>query len=699
MSVVLLDWSVRESFHTLDYLSHQAAERDDYEVVWIEYYDRAAQPIVDRVDQAERAGRPCPVDRWIVMDMPRSAYYHKHLMYNVGLLVSRGDLIVICDSDAMMRPTFIGAILAAFSEDPDIVLHLDEVRSASRAYYPFSAPSFAEIEESAGNWRDGATTGIRATRDRLHLLNYGACFCGRREDLLRIGGADESIDYLGHVCGPYELTWRLANLGRREVWHPTEFLYHTWHPGTDGDENYLGPHDGRNVSTTALEARRSGRLMPLVENPAVRLVRGGTPPPDRIEQLVDLAVGDRDVGAWVIDDVKRRTSAGRAALGRGDYATTLRLWEGLEADLLVSPPSACDLGKARYHVRDYGGALAAFDAALDRDPDNPFARRGRGWTLYQQQRVDEAIRDFTRALAADPMDETGAQEARRGRGWALMQRGTSEEALADFDAVAATAAEEDADALQEAHRGRGWCLLRLKRPSEAVQAFEAALQYTHADGPARDDAQNGLRAAHAARVEPRAEPDPPVASRTAEPIKPASRGRTPSEVRASLLSALGWAHLDWSNIADAARAFGESLDLHAGNLDAQCGQARIRFVQDRAGSIDNVNRILACARSACDPVLTARALRARGWMHIQQREFDRAVDDFSEALAALPVDDQAARESALTGRAFAHYRAGRLAQARLDAAARRGCLTISRGRLWMEMRRIQRNLAQRLDRD
>src|SRR4030043_18698 len=68
------------------------------------------------------------------------------------------------------------------------------------------------------------------------------------------------------------MTFRLVNAGKKEVWHQEEFIYHTWHPGTDGMGNYLGPHDGRNVSTTALKARITGRVMPLVENPAIRML-------------------------------------------------------------------------------------------------------------------------------------------------------------------------------------------------------------------------------------------------------------------------------------------------------------------------------------------------------------------------------------------------------------------------------------------
>jgi hypothetical protein len=76
--------------------------------------------------------------------------------------------------------------------------------------------------------------------DIIHSRNYGACFCARRDLLIQIGGADEHIDFIGHICGPYDLTFRLINIGCKEIWHETEFLYHTWHPGQAGENNYLG---------------------------------------------------------------------------------------------------------------------------------------------------------------------------------------------------------------------------------------------------------------------------------------------------------------------------------------------------------------------------------------------------------------------------------------------------------------------------
>jgi hypothetical protein len=119
----------------------------------------------------------------------------------------------------------------------------------------------------------GKTTGLLDTIDPLHTRNYGACMSALREDLINIGGADEHIDYLGHICGPYEMTFRLVNAGKKEVWHEDEFLYHVWHPGQAGFGNYLGPHDGKHVSTTALQCRKTQRILPLVENSAIRMLR------------------------------------------------------------------------------------------------------------------------------------------------------------------------------------------------------------------------------------------------------------------------------------------------------------------------------------------------------------------------------------------------------------------------------------------
>jgi hypothetical protein len=288
LSLILLDWSVRESFHLLHYLRQQSVERDRFEVVFIEYYSRVAEALKPFADQ---------VDTWLLLEMAESCVYHKHLMYNCGLVFANGEIVVLCDSDAMVKDDFIATIIAEFFEQGRIVLHLDQFRNVRRDFYPFNYPSFDEVlGEGCINNADGKTSGIRDPIDPLHSRNYGACMCARREDLIAIGGADEHIDYLGHVCGPYEITFRLANGGFKEIWHETEFLYHTWHPGQAGVDNYQGPHDGRQMSSTALEAFVTKRVQPLAENRAIRLMRAG----ERLAEtgIEDLLIDERYPSEW-----------------------------------------------------------------------------------------------------------------------------------------------------------------------------------------------------------------------------------------------------------------------------------------------------------------------------------------------------------------------------------------------------------------
>ncbi len=266
VSLILADWSVRESFHLLHYLAQQTVPRDQFEVIVIEYYDRVSEAV--RKFEHE-------VDTWMLLEMPAACYYHKHLIYNAGIVVARGDIIVIVDSDAMVKPSFIEAILSNFGRDPNIVYHIDQFRNTRTDLYPFQYPSVEEVL-GAGciNNAGGKTAGIVDQDDPLHSRNYGACMCARRSDLISIGGADMDIDYLGHICGPYEMTFRLTNIGRPEVWDQNEFMYHTWHPGQAGVDNFLGPHH-RHMSLTAFEALASRRWFPLLENGAIAALRTG----------------------------------------------------------------------------------------------------------------------------------------------------------------------------------------------------------------------------------------------------------------------------------------------------------------------------------------------------------------------------------------------------------------------------------------
>jgi radical SAM superfamily enzyme YgiQ (UPF0313 family)/tetratricopeptide (TPR) repeat protein len=400
VSVVLLDWSCRESFHALRYLNNQTVPREQYEIVWIEYYGRRSPEIENGLKENEALGQPPIVDQWIVMGMPGDVYYHKHLMYNIGIFVSRGRIVVICDSDAIFQPTFIESIIAAFKKDPHIVLHLDEVRNEDKRFHPFNYPSLEEvIGKGCINWAKGKTTGLLEKKDPLHARNYGACMCALKEDLVSIGGADEHIDYLGHICGPYELTFRLMNAGKKEVWHPKEFLYHTWHPGSDGLNNYLGPHDGKNLSSKALEAIETKRVFPLLENPVIKLIRSREPAAlVSRECLFDQLINKNAVAGWRIDDNKFLMSLGRIAYHRKEYEEALLHWQKLPDPAIFGSQFLSELGWAYYFVVNYDEAVKVFTEALSLHPDHQPALVGLGWAYIKQNFPDKAKDVFQKAI-------------------------------------------------------------------------------------------------------------------------------------------------------------------------------------------------------------------------------------------------------------------------------------------------------------
>lgn len=281
VSIILLDWSVRESFHTLEYLNHQRIDRSRYQIVWIEYYDRRPPEIDGMMSRSRKLGIPSPVDTWIVMNTPRQEYYHKHKMYNLGILNSPGRIVVIMDSDAIVKTTFIGEVIEEFGKFGRLALHFEQIRNFDQKFYPFNYPTIDEIiGPGCVNAVNGVPTGLPDSAKSLkedwnlwHVYNYGACLCARRDDLITIGGADEHEDYLGHICGPYEMTARLINAGISDKLHDSHFLYHVWHPNQGGDNNYCGPNNGRGMSTTAMEIPKTGRVLPLVENEGIRKIR------------------------------------------------------------------------------------------------------------------------------------------------------------------------------------------------------------------------------------------------------------------------------------------------------------------------------------------------------------------------------------------------------------------------------------------
>jgi hypothetical protein len=380
VSIILLDWGVRESFHSLTYLNRQDIDRSTFEILWVEYYDHVPEKLDEQFRGSLAQSRPL-VDQWIVLGAPREAHVHKHYCYNVGIALARGRICVICDSDAIYPSNFVRRLIDCFEGEERLVVHLDQIRNENRRYYPFSYPNPDELlaDPMSINWDGGRTRGLLPGADRLHEANYGACMAAQRDALIGIGGADEHIDYLGYICGPYELTFRLVNEGFREWWLNDLFTIHTWHPSAGGAGNVAGPSDGRGISRRALEAKQTHRVLPFKENSALAILRADP-------------------------------HAQRDAIIPALEATDFSLWCGKVAGLqTLDPPQLVHQGIRRHNIIRYGGLYYAVPQS-----DGPFLPEMADQREYREKYVHGAdVDEVVRRVPRIGLARRGIRFARR----------------------------------------------------------------------------------------------------------------------------------------------------------------------------------------------------------------------------------------------------------------------------------------------
>ena len=277
ISVVLHDCGFREHFITPIYLNRQNIPRDDYEIVWVELYDKIKPELAEMKKQGI-------VDKVITLNQPRTTPYRRQLILNPAILESEGEIVCFMDADTLCLPTILSSIINAFEQFEKIVLYIDEVRHA--VIEEIIAMNYPVLKATSKR-----TRGMKFLEDHMgtpflkhndiknsdpYSRNYGACFSAFRKDLISIGGADETEEYDGAFGGPFEMGWRLLNRGFKEYWHPHEYIVHVWHPGTDGTDitnlpSKLNP-DGH-MNLCAFRALEKRTVYPIRENEKIKTLR------------------------------------------------------------------------------------------------------------------------------------------------------------------------------------------------------------------------------------------------------------------------------------------------------------------------------------------------------------------------------------------------------------------------------------------
>lgn len=152
-----------------------------------------------------------------------------HTDANAALLRARGEVITLCDGTLVLPEHFAESIVASFDDGQG----------------GLTRPLLLQ-HRLAGHDPDPRLAG---------------CLSMRRVDALRLGGLDEH-PHFDTAGAPFELGWRLINAGIEACWHPRVTL----------DLARPVPRSDAALAA-ALDALASGRLLPLLENAAVRTAR------------------------------------------------------------------------------------------------------------------------------------------------------------------------------------------------------------------------------------------------------------------------------------------------------------------------------------------------------------------------------------------------------------------------------------------
>lgn len=198
----MIDGSFREGFHAIPAFTAQDMPRDDFEVIWVEYYDRV-DPAIAATDAR-------------VITLGRQGEYHSSYCFNAGIEAARGELILIPDGDLVAKPHFLSSMWRLHRENPKLVTY----------NYRYNEPKDVHRD-------DIDIAHLERTGVLTHPSNWGGCLGVRRHWLLEVNGYEmHPLFGTGDHGNDFDMYVRLKNLGLHVCWPPEPVLYHPWHPGT-----------------------------------------------------------------------------------------------------------------------------------------------------------------------------------------------------------------------------------------------------------------------------------------------------------------------------------------------------------------------------------------------------------------------------------------------------------------------------------
>lgn len=208
ISVIMIDGGFRERAYGAEYFSKQKFPADEYEILWVEFYDKV-HPDLHKYPRVK------------VIALNNKGIYHSSYCFNAGIRDAKGEILVIPDADIMVGEDFLSTVYQEHDRNHELVMY----------FHRFCQP------EHLVKGEDSSFDYIRRTSriPEFGIENYGGCLSVRKRWLLEIDGYEQHRAFAtGNHANGRDVYTRLKNLGLNIKWHPRQYLYHPWHYGSSG---------------------------------------------------------------------------------------------------------------------------------------------------------------------------------------------------------------------------------------------------------------------------------------------------------------------------------------------------------------------------------------------------------------------------------------------------------------------------------
>lgn len=218
----MIDGGFRENIFGAKYFSEQTMPADEYEIIWVDYYDRPHKDL-NKYSNIK------------VVTLNKTGEYHSSCCFNKGIELAHGTVLVIPDADQIVSENFLCNIWDIHKKYDMLVYYVHR---------------YDEIGK-------GRLNSLRLNElDKKCILknpkNYGACLTVRKKWILKINGYEMHPIFSGwfHANG-LDIYTRFVNFGLAVQWDMKLKLYHPWHPST------LVPAKEYKVQKEIIEWRKS----------------------------------------------------------------------------------------------------------------------------------------------------------------------------------------------------------------------------------------------------------------------------------------------------------------------------------------------------------------------------------------------------------------------------------------------------------